>query len=85
MTISSLRIRRARLIAATIAVIAATAIFWLARSYTFYFDEWTFIQTAPDWSLATYLTPHNEHPSMLMRLVYSILLNTVGLRSYLPY
>src|SRR5207245_6821754 len=33
----------------------------------------------------TYFRPHNEHPAILFRLVYSALLDTVGLRSYLPY
>src|SRR3989441_12190276 len=56
----------------------------LARLHL-YFDEWTFINTAPDWTLATYFQPHNEHPSMLFRAVYAALLNTVGLRSYVPY
>jgi len=61
------------------------AILWLSRTYTFYFDEWTFIITAPDWTLSSYFEPHNEHPSMLFKAVYAALLNTVGLRTYLPY
>ena len=67
------------------ALIVCAVILWLTRTYTFYFDEWTFISTAPDWTLATYFRPHNEHPAILFRLAYSTLLDTVGLRSYLPY
>ena len=67
------------------ALIVCAVILWLTRTYTFYFDEWTFISTAPDWTLATYFRPHNEHPAILFRLAYSALLDTVGLRSYLPY
>lgn len=85
MTISSVLIRRARLIVAAMALVAAAAIFWLARSYIFYFDEWTFVLTAPDWTWSTYLQPHNEHLVMLPRLIYAALLSTVGLRSYLPF
>jgi hypothetical protein len=85
MTISSVVIRRARLIVAAMALVAVASILWLARSYTFYFDEWTFILTAPDWTWSTYLQPHNEHLVMLPRLIYAALLSTVGLRSYLPY
>lgn len=85
MTVSALRIPRARLIVAVAAVIAAAAILWLSRGYTFYFDEWDFIQSAPGWGWTSYLQPHNEHPSMLPRLIYGALLNTAGLRSYLPY
>jgi hypothetical protein len=85
MIMSSVVIRRARLIVAAMALVAAAAILWLARSYTFYFDEWTFILTSPDWTWSTYLQPHNEHLVMLPRLIYAALLSTVGLRSYLPY
>lgn len=76
---------RALPIVVAAALIACAVILWLTRTYTFYFDEWTFISTAPDWTLATYFRPHNEHPAILFRLVYSALLDTVGLRSYLPY
>jgi hypothetical protein len=85
MKISSVRIPHARLIVIGLAVIASAAILWLSREYTFYFDEWDFIQSAPDWGWASYLQPHNEHPSMLFRIVYAALLNTVGLQSYVPY
>ena len=57
---------------------------WATRGYTFYFDEWTFILTT-DSSWTYYLQPHNEHPAMIPRLIYTALLNTVGLRTYVPY
>ena len=79
------RVPRAREIVVGAALLGALTILWATRSFTFYFDEWTFITTAPDWTVATIFQPHNEHPSMLFRLVYWTLLNTVGLRSYLPY
>jgi hypothetical protein len=85
MTVSSVVIRHARLIAVAMALVAVAAILLLAHSYTFYFDEWTFILTAPDWTWSTYLQPHNEHLVILPRLIYAALLSTVGLRSYLPY
>ena len=67
------------------AVAAAAGILWLSRAYTFYFDEWDFILSAPGWTWISYLQPHNEHPSMVFKLIYSALLNTVGLHSYWPY
>ena len=85
MTLGDVRVRQARLIVVVAAVAACSAILWLSRSYTFYFDEWSFILTAPDWTWLTYLEPHNEHPSMLLRIIYAGLLDSVGLRSYLPY
>jgi hypothetical protein len=79
------RIPRSRMLVVIASLLAATTILWLASSFTFYYDEWTFITTAPAWSWATYLQPHNEHPVMLARAIYAVLLSTVGLRSYLPY
>ncbi|OLB93083.1 MAG: hypothetical protein AUI15_19335 [Actinobacteria bacterium 13_2_20CM_2_66_6] len=85
MTAADVRVPHARLIVVLAGLVACGAILWLSRTYTFYFDEWTFISTAPTWTFTSFFEPHNEHPSMLFRLVYWALLNTVGLRSYLPY
>src|SRR5439155_12945137 len=85
MTAADVRVPHARLIVVLAGLLACTAILLLTRTYTFYFDEWTFISTAPDWTFSTFFEAHNEHPSMLFRLAYWALLNTIGLRSYLPY
>ena len=85
MTAGEVRVPRARLIVVVAALLVAAAILWFTRTYTFYFDEWTFIATAPGWTVATYFQPHNEHPSILFRLVYSAALHSVGLRAYWPY
>ncbi|HUZ86451.1 MAG TPA: hypothetical protein VNF26_05820 [Candidatus Baltobacterales bacterium] len=85
MSVGGLRIKHARFIVVVAALAACSAILWLARSYTFYFDEWSFILTAPDWTWVTYLDPHNEHPVMALRAIYAVLLSTVGIRTYLPY
>ncbi len=84
MKAADVRVPHARLLVATTAVIACAAILWLARGFNFYFDEWTVILPA-DTSWTIYLQPHNEHPAMLLRLIYALLLNTVGMRSYIPY
>src|SRR4029077_13824317 len=84
-TISEVRLPHARLFVVVGAVAFAIALLLLTRSYTFYFDEWAFILSAPDWTITTYLQPHTGHPTMLTRLIYTTLLATVGLRSYLPY
>ncbi|MHB8614321.1 MAG: hypothetical protein ACYDAL_18165, partial [Candidatus Dormibacteraceae bacterium] len=85
MTVSSVRVPHATLIVVIAAALTAATLLWLTHTYSFYFDEWTFILTAPDWTWVTYLEPHNEHPSILFRLLYSALLNTIGMRSYVPY
>jgi len=85
MTAGEKRVHHARTIVVAAALLAAAAVLFLGRVGTFYFDEWSFILTAPHWNLATYLQPHNEHPSILSRALYSLLLHTAGLRTYLPY
>jgi hypothetical protein len=84
MNAGDVRVPHARLWVATAAVIVGAALLWLTRGFTFYFDEWTFILPS-DGSWTQYLQPHNEHPSILPRLIYAALLNTVGMHSYLPY
>jgi len=65
-------------------VTVCAVLLWATRGYIFYFDEWTFIQST-DSSWTYYLQPHNEHPAMIPMLIYAALLNTVGLRTYVPY
>jgi hypothetical protein len=85
MTAAGVRVPRARTIVIAIATLVALAILWLSRNFNFYFDEWDFILAAPSWTPLSLLEPHNGHPSMLLISVYAVLLNTVGLRSYVPY
>jgi hypothetical protein len=85
MTAGDAKIRWARLYVIVGAALGCVGILLLARTFTFYFDEWDFILTAPDWTWVSFLQPHNEHPAMIPHLFYAVLLNTVGLRSYLPY
>ena len=84
MTVASARIPAGRAIVAALALVACGAILLLTRSYNFYFDEWDFILAAPDWTWLSYLQPHNEHPAIIPRLIYAVLLNTAGLRTYMP-
>jgi hypothetical protein len=84
-TAADVRVPHARLIVASVALLGALVILWITRGYTFYFDEWTFIVSMPTWTAETYFVPHNEHPAMIFRLLYSALTHTVGLRAYWPY
>ena len=84
MKAAAVRVPHARLLVALAAALICAVILWLSRGFNFYFDEWTFILPAgSDWTI--YLEPHNAHPAMLPRLIYTALLNTVGMRTYLPY
>jgi len=85
MTAAAVRVLHARWLVLAAGIVVFAVLLWFTRTFTYYFDEWTFIATSPDWTFQTYFEPHNEHPVMLLRLTYTILLNTVGLRSYVPY
>jgi hypothetical protein len=58
---------------------------WLGRGMTFFADEWAFIESRSLGDPATWLPPHNEHASLLPVLGYRLLVETVGLTSYVPY
>jgi hypothetical protein len=60
------------------------AILWLARGMTFFADEWAVIVERPI-SLDNFLQPFNEHWLGVTTLVYRLLLERLGLGSYLPY
>jgi hypothetical protein len=81
---TDVRVQHARLLIVAVAIAVCAVILWLSRGFSFYFDEWTLILPT-DTGWAVYLQPHNEHPVMLTRLIYALLLNTVGMRSYVPY
>ena len=85
MTARDVRVPHARLIVLGAGLVVCAALLWLSRAYTFYFDEWSFITEAPDSTPVWFFQPHNEHPAVLFRVVYAALLNTAGLRTYLPY
>ena len=65
----------------------ASAVFiaWLGSGLTYFSDEWAFIEGRSLVDPATWFPPHNEHWSTLPVIVYRLLVETVGLRSYLPY
>jgi hypothetical protein len=63
---------------------ALPVLVWLGRDMTFYHDEYAFILQR-DLSWDGLLTPHNEHLSATLVLLYRLLLGTVGTASYWPY
>lgn len=68
-----------------LAVVASLAILWLGRGLTFFSDEWAFIERRSLADVGGWLAPHNEHWSTLPVIAYRLLVETVGLGSYLPY
>jgi hypothetical protein len=66
-------------------VVGLPLLLWLGRGMTFFSDEWAFIQTRALGDPGTWLAPHNEHWTTLPVIVYRLLVETVGLRTYVPY
>lgn len=65
---------------------AATLVMYLeARGMTFRRDDWNMILTRRGHSLEVFLRPHSGHLLPLHVLAYKGLLETFGLRSYVPY
>ena len=75
---------RADLAVAAIAVVAFFGILWLGRGMTFFADEWAVVAERPI-SIDSFLRPFNEHWLGVTTLVYRLLLERVGLTSYIPY
>ncbi|HET9198608.1 MAG TPA: hypothetical protein VFN92_10190 [Solirubrobacterales bacterium] len=57
----------------------------LASNLTFVSDGWELLAGRPDWTAGTFLRPFNEHPIMLLALVYKVLLALFGMESALPF
>jgi hypothetical protein len=52
---------------------------------TFFADEWAFIEGRSLANPATWWSPHNEHWSTLPILLYRLMVETIGIGSYVPY
>jgi hypothetical protein len=66
-------------------VIALGVFWWLGRDQWFFLDEWDYLVTRDGGSIADLFTSHNEHWTTIPIVLYRILWNVFGLRTYLPY
>jgi len=67
------------------AAASVPVLLWFGRGLTFFSDEWAFIAERSLTDPSTWWAPHNEHWSTIPILVYRALVETVGLRTYVPY
>ena len=67
-----------------LALVALVALIWFGRDMTFYHDEYAMILLR-DLSVNGIFSPHNEHLSATLVVLYRTLLGTVGTASYWPY
>ena len=72
-------------LAVAVAALGALALLlWLGRGLTFFADEWA-VMAERSISLDSFLQPFNEHWLGVTTVLYRLLLETVGLTSYMPY
>ncbi len=64
--------------------VALVALVWFGRDMTFYHDEFAFLLLR-DLSINGIFSPHNEHLSATLVILYRVLVETVGTTSYWPY
>lgn len=77
---------RPAVLAHIVSLVAAGAfLLWANRDQWFFGDEWDFVAQRSATSLRHLFAPHNEHWVTIPILVYRLLVNTVGLHSYLPF
>ena len=75
----------ARRIFAVLALTSFVVILWLGLGMTFFADEWSFIEARSLGDPATWWRPHNEHWWTLPILLYRLMVETIGIGSYVPY
>jgi len=68
-----------------IAAVAAVAIAYFGRGWSFFYDEWGVIQYRRSGGLSAFLAPLNGHLLAVPIAIYRLLFATVGLSSYTPY
>ena len=68
-------------------VLALAGLTWLAlgAGMTFFADEWAFIAGRSLADPTDWFRPHNEHWSTLPIVAYRLLVETIGIGSYVPY
>ncbi len=79
------RLDRVSIAFIVLAGIAMVTLLWLGRGMTFFSDEWAFIETRSLADPATWFQPHNEHWVTLPIVAYRLLVETVGIGSYVPF
>ena len=78
-------VRRGRIVFAILAVAAFGLLLALGFGMTFFADEWAFIGSRALGDPSTWWAPHNEHWVTMAILAYRVLVETVGIGSYVPY
>ena len=74
-----------RLALAVLIVAVAAFLYYQTRGTTLLADEWKWALYRRSNAIGTFLSPHNEHFSLVPLVIYRLLFATVGIRDYGPY
>ncbi|MEA2402954.1 MAG: hypothetical protein QOK00_3357 [Thermoleophilaceae bacterium] len=66
-------------------VVAGVFLMHQTRGNTLLSDEWRWAVERLDNDVGTFLTPHNDHLSLVPVAIYKVLFATVGIGNYVPY
>lgn len=77
--------RTGRRLFAVLALVSFVVVIGLGLGMTFFSDEWAFLAERTLADPATWWTPHNEHWVTLPAFVYRLMVETIGIVSYVPY
>jgi hypothetical protein len=67
------------------ASVAGLFVLVLGAGMTFFSDEWAFIESRSLGDPVDWFRPHNEHWSTLPIILYRLMVETIGIGSYMPY
>ena len=74
-----------RAVLAALMVAVAAFLYYETRGTTLLADEWKWALYRRSNTIGTFLTPHNEHFSLVPLVIYRLLFATVGISNYAPY
>lgn len=70
---------------AVLGLVAAVAILWFGRHWSFFYDEWGIVLYRREGGIEAFLAPHNGHLHAVTVAAYQALFAVVGLEAYWPY
>jgi hypothetical protein len=68
-----------------VAVAAWAILVWMGRGLSFYSDEWYYIDGRSLFDPATWFPPHGEHWATVHVVLFRLIMEIAGLRTYMPY
>lgn len=81
-TIDQVRVPAALPLVVGAGALVTALLLFLTRKFDFFSDEWTFVLSAPGWTLKSYFQPHSEHWVTLLMVWYKLVFSVFGAGNY---